>query len=295
MRMGVLGPTSSWYLADLRRAAAGEHEIVAIDYFALESLVDGPPGTRRAGQTRLEDCDALLVRSMPPGSLEQVVLRMDLLALAESAGTVVLNPPRAVETAVDKFLTTGRLAQAGLPVPATWVGQTPEGAMAAFEHLGGDVVVKPLFGSEGRGLVRVSDEDLAWRAFHLLARQQAVIYLQQFIPHEGWDLRVLLIGAKAWSIRREAKGDWRTNLSRGARAVACEIEGEPLELARRAAQLTEAPLAGVDLLLDRAGRWLVLEVNAVPGWKGLAKATGTDIAAEVLDFVARRTAEPSGR
>ena len=88
---------------------------------------------------------------MPPGSLEQVVFRMDALHRLAAAGVPVLNPPRAVEAAVDKYLTLALLAAAGLPVPSTWTGQSAAEALAAFEELGGDVVVKPLFGSEGRG------------------------------------------------------------------------------------------------------------------------------------------------
>ena len=88
---------------------------------------------------------------MPAGSLEQVVFRMDIL---HSAKVPVLNPPRAVETCVDKFLTSARLAAAGLPTPETTACQTADDALAAFAELGGDVVVKPLFGAEGRGIAR---------------------------------------------------------------------------------------------------------------------------------------------
>ena len=86
---------------------------------------------------------------MPPGSLEQVVFRMDALHRIAAAGVPVLNPPRAVEAAVDKYLTLALLEAAALPVPPTWAGQGATEALAAFDALGGDVVVKPLFGSEG--------------------------------------------------------------------------------------------------------------------------------------------------
>ena len=133
---------------------------------------------------------------MPPGSLEQVVFRMDALHRVAAAGVPVWNPPRAVEAAVDKYLTLALLDQAGLPVPPTWTGQSAAEALAAFEALGGDVVVKPLFGSEGRGLVRVSDKELAWRTFHTLERLGAVLYLQRMIRHPGHDLRVFVLGGR---------------------------------------------------------------------------------------------------
>ena len=58
--------------------------------------------------------------------------------------------------------------------------------------MGGDVIVKPLFGSEGRGLVRLSDRELAWRTFHALERIGAALYLQQVVHHPGFDLRVFV-------------------------------------------------------------------------------------------------------
>lgn len=285
MRIAVLGSAKSWYLADLRRAAADRHELVALDYRHLAGAVaEGRLSAGAAGR-ELGECDALLVRSLPPGSLEQVVFRMDLLGCLAAAGVTVVNPPRAVETAVDKFLTTARLAAAGLPVPRTWVGQDIAGALAAFENLGRDVVLKPLFGSEGRGLVRLTDPELAWRAFTLLEQAGSVIYLQEFVPHPGWDLRVLILGPKAWGLRRVNPGDWRTNVSRGARGEPAELDDATLELARRAAAAVAAEMAGVDLVRDAEGRWQLLEVNAVPGWRGLAGAYQTDIAAEVLGYL----------
>src|SRR5207249_6795759 len=131
----------------------------------------------------LTEFNAVIIRTMPPGSLEQVVYRMDVLARLEGAGVVVLNSAKSVECAVDKYLTTARLEAAGLPVPATVVCENSEDALAAFERLGSDVVVKPIFGSEGRGILRVSDPDLALRTFRTLERLQAVLYLQQFVDH----------------------------------------------------------------------------------------------------------------
>src|SRR5205807_4545231 len=125
----------------------------------------------------------VLVRTMPPGWLEQVVFRMDLLHSLQNARVRILNPPRACEICIDKYLATALLAADGLRVPATIVCQTAEAALAAFETLGRDVVVKPVFGSEGRGMLRVSDPELAWRTFRTLERTQSLIYLQEFIRH----------------------------------------------------------------------------------------------------------------
>jgi ribosomal protein S6--L-glutamate ligase len=292
VHLAVLAAADSWYLADLRRAAAGRHELTALAFRDLQSELGRQIGSSQvqlsARGFELRRLDALLVRSMPPGSLEQVVFRMDLLAQLEAAGVAVFNPPRAIEAAVDKYLASARLAAAGLPVPRTIVCQTPDDALSAFAVLGGDVVVKPLFGSEGRGIARLQDEALTQRAFRMLANLGGVLYVQQFIPHDGFDVRVLVIGQKMFAIRRRNPADWRTNISRGAIAEPIELTAEMGELARRAAAALEAPLAGVDLLPARDGRLYVLEVNAVPGWKALAATLQIDIAATVLEYIERR-------
>jgi RimK family alpha-L-glutamate ligase len=199
---------------------------------------------------------------------------------------MVINPARAIEAAVDKFLTTAKLQAAGLLTPPTVCCQTADEAMAAFSQLGGDVVLKPLFGSEGRGITRLNDEALALRAFKMLAQLGAVLYLQEFIPHEGHDIRLLLIGNRVLGMRRTNKLDWRTNISRGAKAEAFLPDDSLVEIARRAAAAVGAPLAGVDLFPGRDGKLYTIEVNAVPGWKGLAKALDVDVARLVVDFVA---------
>ncbi|HEV3342214.1 MAG TPA: RimK family alpha-L-glutamate ligase [Pirellulales bacterium] len=285
MRFAVLASPESWYLKDLSRAAAGRHELLPVTFCELASALSAGGASVASGPTRLETMDAVIVRTMPPGSLEQVVFRMDALARLEAAGTVVLNPPKAVEAAVDKYLTSARLAAAGLTIPRTIVCQTAEAAMAALGELGGEVVLKPLFGAEGRGITRLNDEALALRAFKMLEQLGAVLYLQEFVPHEGADLRLLVIGKKVLGMRRRNPLDWRTNVSRGATAEPLEVTPELAELAHRAAAAVGAPLAGVDLLPGIDGRLHAIEVNAVPGWKALARALKVDVAKLVLDYV----------
>lgn len=291
MRIAVLASPSSWYLKDLVRAAAGEHDLLPVTFSEMASTLVNGDASVASGAARLDGLDAVIVRTMPPGSLEQVVFRMDALARLEAAGTVVLNPPKAIEAAVDKYLTTARLAAAGLTIPRTIVCQTADAAMAAFAELGGDVVLKPLFGAEGRGIARLNDEALALRAFKMLEQLGAVLYLQEFIQHEGSDLRLLVVGQRVLGMRRRNPLDWRTNVSRGATAERLEVTAELAELSHRAAAAVGAPLAGVDFLPANDGRLFAIEVNAVPGWKALARALRIDVARLVLDHVADRVAK----
>jgi len=280
-----------WHVVDLRRAA--EVVGVRLDPIPFPRVVGrvgiGPARVEAAGLD-LSGVDGVLVRMMPPGTLEQVVFRMDALHRLEALGIPLLNPPRAVEAAVDKYLALARLEAAGVPVPETWVGESAAEAQAAFEALGGDVVVKPLFGSEGRGLVRVSDPELALRTFRTLERLGCVLYVQRHVRNPGHDVRAFVLGGSVLgSIRRVARdGEWRTNVAVGAKAEACRLDAEAEGLAIRAARAVGAEMAGVDLLpdLDRGG-WTVLEVNAVPGWKALGAASGIDVAAAILDRLKR--------
>ncbi len=280
MRIALLAGGEGWHVRDLRRAAADlGHATDVLDFRRLRAGL----GVAIESFPRF---DTIIVRTMPAGSLEQVVFRMDVLHRAQARGVRVLNSPAALEVCVDKYLATAKLAAAGLPVPPTVVCQDAESALQAFHALGSDVVVKPLFGAEGRGLVRVSDPELAWRTFRTLERSQAVLYLQQFIGHPGWDLRVFVLGGRVLAaMRRYANDGWRTNVAQGGRAEAVNIGDVEARLALAAATAVATEVAGVDLLSGPDGEWYVLEVNAVPGWRALAPTCNVDVAAAVIRYL----------
>lgn len=293
MRIGILGNEESWYGADLSRAAAERgHECVRVEFPLVfvscgeTELADRKIADKKivsSGEHDLTAFDVVIVRTMPPGSLEQVVFRMDALARLTAAGVTVVNSPRSMECAVDKFLTTSRLEAAGLTVPATVTCQDSEAAMDAFTRLGGDVVVKPLFGAEGRGICRVSDPDLAFRTFRTLERTGAVLYLQEFINHAGFDVRVLILDGKVLgAMKRFSVDDFRTNVSRSARTETHRATAKESEMALAAAETVGARICGVDLLYDETGRCFVIEVNAVPGWKAFSRTNDIDVAARLI-------------
>jgi ribosomal protein S6--L-glutamate ligase len=286
VKIAIISGGNGWHARDLQRAAALlGHVAEAIDFRQVQASIPN--------RNTLSDYDAVIVRTMPPGSLEQVVFRMDVLHQLESAGRRVLNPPRALEICVDKYLASARLDAAGLPTPPTIVCQDAEAAIAAFHQLGGDVVVKPLFGSEGKGMVRVSDIEIAWRVFRTLERLQNILYVQQFIRHPGWDLRVFVIDNRVLTaMRRHARDDWRTNVAQGGRTEPITLSAEEEQLALAAAAAVGAPIAGVDLLPRPDGGYDVLEVNAVPGWRALAPATGVDVGCAIMRFAVGSAVNP---
>jgi ribosomal protein S6--L-glutamate ligase len=277
-----------------RAACAAGHELAAVSFKRFQAGLAIQPAVQTATAARqvdsvpveLSSVDRVLVRTMPAGSLEQVIFRMDVLHRLVACGVPVLNPPRALETAVDKYLACIRMEAAGLPLPETFVCENADDSLRAFERLGGDVVVKPLFGSEGKGITRVTDVDIAHRVFKTLERLGSVLYLQRFVPHDGCDLRAFVLGDRVLAaMRRRHESDWRTNVARGAQCEQVELSASESDLAIRAATAIGSPIAGVDLLKGREGRTYVLEVNAVPGWRALATVTGVDVASHVLCLV----------
>jgi len=227
----------------------------------------------------VEGCDAVIVRGIPRGSLEQVIFRVDALHALVARGVACVNGPRAIERTVDKFLASALLARAGVPTPRTIACERPEDALDAFAELGGDVIIKPLFGSMGAGMTRVDDADVAYRVFHALALERAVYYLQETLPH-GRDLRAFVVGGRVLAAVERVGSGWRKNLARGARARPAELSVEQERLCLQAAEVVGADYAGVDLLGD-----YVLELNGIPGWHGLQLATGADVAAALVAHV----------
>jgi RimK family alpha-L-glutamate ligase len=278
--VGILSSRTGWHVDSLR--AALDARGVASAVFPVTSLVAsvGAAGAPlvRAEAHALERFPLLLVRIIPAGSLEQIVFRMDALHRLEMAGVAVVNPPRAIERTVDKYLTSAVLEARGVPTPQTIVTETLDEALRGFAALGGDVVVKPLFGSGGRGMVRVGDEEIAYRTFQALDLGRYVYYVQRFIPHADHDIRALVVGGEVVAAMRRRSAGWRHNVSRGAAVEPHRLSAAEARLALTAAAALELDYAGVDLLPGADGTTYVLEVNAIPGWSGLQRTTTRPIA-----------------
>jgi len=254
---------------------------------AYETLVARLGSGRRGAPLDIE-ADAVLARIIPNGSLEQIIYRVDALHWLEDSGVRVMNSPRAIERSVDKFYASALLERAGLATPETVVCERSEDAIAAFREMR-DVIVKPLFGSMGLGMVRIADEEIAWRVFRALDAIRGVYYVQRTIDHGGRDIRAFVIGDRVIGAieRRAGKTGpaWRTNYSRGGRAAAVTLSPEHADIALRAARAIGADYAGVDLLPATDGTVYALEVNGIPGWQGVQKATGIDVAGAIADHL----------
>jgi ribosomal protein S6--L-glutamate ligase len=285
LRIAILAARRGWHTQELERAAGDRgHEAMVLPYEGLVASIGPVPGLRSRG-TELDAVDAVLARIIPSGSLEQIIFRVDALHRLEDRGVRVVNSPRAIERTVDKFWTSALLEQCGVPTPETIVCENVEEATAAFRVLG-DVIVKPLFGSMGLGMLRVSDEEMAYRVFRTIEQIRGVYYLQRTIEHDGVDIRAFIVGGRVLGAIERRSAGWRTNLARGGTARSVPLPEDLSALAVRAAAAVGADYAGVDLLAGKDGTVYVLEVNGIPGWKGLQEATGLDVAGRLIDFLA---------
>jgi RimK family alpha-L-glutamate ligase len=284
MKIAVLANPVGWHFQDLKRAAAEEHLVFACSYRQLSTRISKDEIWFWSGDHDLRSCDCLVVRAMPAGSLGQVVFRMDVLQQLKRAGILIVNSPRTIEASVDKYLSLALLNNAGIPVPRTGVCQTALDAMRMFDELGGDVVAKPLFGSQGKGLRRLNDISQARRYFESSVDNGDVIYLQEFIRHGGWDLRLLVVGGSLFSMKRYSD-HWITNVSCGGIPrphIANELE---TRIAFGAASAVHGNVIGVDLVYDENDQPHVVDVNSAPGWQSISATLQIDIARKILDFL----------
>ena len=287
MHVPILSARTGWHTDELLRALAERgHSGSVIPYESVVARIG--PQTASASLTgasrELLDAHAVLARIIPNGSLEQIIYRVDALHWLEDRGIRVMNSPRTIERCVDKFYTSALLREAGLDTPETVVCERLDDAMTAVREMG-DVIIKPLFGSMGHGMVRVSDPDTAFRVLRALETTRAVFYIQRVIQHDGADLRAFVVGDRVVAAieRRARDGGWRTNISLGGEAHAIDLEADLVEMALSAAGAVGADYAGVDLIRSRDGTVYALEVNGIPGWSGVQSVTSIDIAGAIVD------------
>ncbi len=236
--------------------------------------------------------DGVFVRAVPGGTLEQIVLRLNILHVLHEIGVPVYNDAKAIERTVDKAMTSFLLSQARVPTPSTWVCESLAQACAIVMRetaSGREVVMKPLFGSQGIGLARLS----AGMPFPGLAQFSEVAYLQEFVPN-GVDYRVLVMNDKAIAQMRRKATTWINNVAQGGVPSWVTLDHELKTLAEAAAKAIAIDYCGVDILRDPSGRSLVLEVNGIPAWRGLQSVTDFNLAdALVADFLAHKVKTPA--
>jgi tetrahydromethanopterin:alpha-L-glutamate ligase len=299
MRVPVFTDDPGWHGRRLHEAFARrgcEAVFVSLKDCHLD-LTPGRPGIQIPGFDRLPA--GAFVRGVPGGTLQQVILRLNVLHALKALGVIVYNDGRAVERTVDKGMTSFLLHQHQVPTPPTWVCEsraTAHGIILRETMAGRRLVIKPLFGSQGQGVRRLEPGN--GLPVPMEEHVDGVFYLQHYIDSgEGaWhDHRVFVVDGRVIGAMVRHGSHWINNVAQGGRCEAMEPAGEIADLALAAARAVDIAYCGVDVIRDRDGRAYVLEVNSIPAWKGLQGVVEADVAQVLVDdFLSRIDAGYAG-
>jgi RimK family alpha-L-glutamate ligase len=291
MRVVIFADEPDWHCRRLGAACTRVGARVVIESLRRCRFELGGAGARGVGPgiviPGLEGLpDLALVRVIPNGTFEQVTFRLSLLHGLRELGVPVVNDARAIERCVDKSMTSFLLHRAGIPTPPTLTGEESEAAAIWRDRQGCDVVVKPLFGAQGRGLRRITPQAALPRPDDLAG----VLYLQRYVGRDaGWrDYRVFVVGDAPVAAMLRHGRSWVTNVARGGRCERVAPGGRLGELAVAAGRAVGADYCGVDLIEDEGGSLTVLEVNSMPAWRGLQGVAEIDIASCLAEHLIRR-------
>jgi len=217
----------------------------------------------------------------------------------EGVGMSAISPHRVVATCGDKLLTSAALQKAGVPIPRTKVAFTPEAALEAIEETGYPVVLKPLLGSWGRLLAKVSDRYAAEAILEhkktLGGYQHSIFYIQEYVEKPGRDIRSFVAGDETVAAIYRNSTHWITNTAREGTASNCPTTPEIDRISRAAAQAVGGGVVAIDILEAPDGRLLVSEVNHTPEFRNSIAPTGVDIPGKIIDYVLEVAVMKTGR
>ncbi|GBC75163.1 Alpha-aminoadipate--LysW ligase LysX [archaeon HR06] len=238
------------------------------------------------GLNLCKDLDSLIVRPIGRCSLDEAIFRLDILYKLEREGLKIINPPKAIERAIDKFHTLSLLKENNIPVPKTLVTENPKLALDGFEELNSNVVIKPIFGSRGLGITRIDDKETLRRLVNSLAFMHNVLYEQEFIPHGTKDIRIFVVGGEVVASMVRLSYSWKTNISLGAKPLPFEPDKELKELALKSCEILGCKVAGVDIM-SKEDEYIVNEINSQPGFRALQSVTKINIARKIVELALR--------
>ena len=236
---------------------------------------------------------AAFVRGIAAGSFEQVTLRLGFLHALSQMSVRVVNTAKVIERTVDKSMTSHLLKRCGVSTVNAWTCESRERAIKRVKEMAQDsrkLVLKPLFGSRGRGL-QILETELD------VPEEEAVngvYYLQEFIPSETeyWrDWRIMVVDGHALCAMERRSDNWITNRAMGAQCLPAKLPPEALNLAEQAVSAVEADYGGVDVIYTKSSGWQVLEINGVPAWRGLQDVSDLNVAQALAELVVKGVTE----
>lgn len=215
-----------------------------------------------------------------------------LIRHIEVSGVPVINDSKTIAVARSQVRTLQMLCAHGIPIPDTVFVNHVKGGFYAVKQLGGwPVVAKPVSGRQGKGVTLLSDENALKRRFSEDFHKQKGVLIQRYIkPETRRDFRLLIIGNTIQGMVEliPVENEFRSNYHLGGRIQMVQLPQKVQKIALQAASAIGAQIAGVDMMIEENGKPVVVEVNFSPGFKGMEKATGLDIAGKIISYACRQ-------
>ncbi|MHA1723030.1 MAG: RimK family alpha-L-glutamate ligase [Candidatus Baldrarchaeia archaeon] len=288
MNIGIVYYISknNWIIRELSRAIRDHGgKPIYIPIRSITSNIADDESFTSGSLNLINEVNAVLLRTFGFGTTDQITFRVSFFEHLELCGIPVVNSSYAFRRAKDKYATLYILKRAGVRVPRTVVTENLGVAVRTVKKFG-RVVIKPLIGARGLGVIRTDNFDLAYRILKALYSLGFVLYVQEYIERPNRDIRAFVVGDEvvASMYRYSPPGEWKTNISIGGRAEAIKLEEELKELAVKASKAIGLDYAGVDIIESGEGP-VVIEVNAAPSWHGLQRVSKIDIADKIIRHV----------
>lgn len=268
----------------LQAALDRGHEAEIIDYRKCYcNIVKSKPQVYYQGKA-LEGVDAIIPRiAIANQSYGSAIIRQfEMMGVFTTTGSLAFLRAR------DKLRSAQLFARHDIDLPKTVFARETKNVDELIDMVGGaPLIVKLARGSLGAGVILAETRKAAKSIIQAFYSENMNILVQEFIEESrGTDIRVFIVNGKiVAAIKRQAKGDeFRSNISLGATAEEIELKKKEANLALKAAQRMNLAIAGVDILRSKRGP-LIMEVNAFPGFAGIEKTTGKDVAGQVIEYI----------
>ena len=213
------------------------------------------------------------------------------LRILNDCGVPTVNTYEVAVTCGNKLETSAAFVRRGVPTPRTLVAFTPESALEAIESLGYPAVLKPLVGSWGRLISRVSDRYAAEAILEhkeiLGSYHHSIFYVQEYVEKPGRDIRSFVVGDRTIGAIYRHSDHWITNTARGGIASNCPVTEELDRVSVAAANAVGGGVVAVDLVESQRGLQ-VIEVNYTMEFRNSIETTGVDIPAHIVEYVLAR-------
>ena len=259
-----------------KEAASLGHDAVMLDAKITQVNTDSKRSDYDFGEVVLERCVSYF-------------RGLHFTSCIEFMDVPVLNKFEVASLCGNKMFMTLLLKKHNVPTPKTYFSFSSESAAENIEKVGYPLVIKPVIGSWGRGVMPLKDKDMVDAVFEIRdiidSPHDRIYYLQEMVQRPPRDIRVITIGDQPIAaMYRKSSGGFKTNIALGADPELCEITNEMEDMAAKASKAMGGGILGIDMMEDEKNGLVVHEVNNTVEFKGLARVATRNIPKEMVEF-----------